>query len=220
MAFELDGGKATDVQIVLGHVAPTPLRRRGGGEGARGQGGHRGDRGRRRRGRRGGGQAAEPERLQGEADRGGRQAGPADRGRREEVLGGVSLDIAGSPRRERTTSKSVACIGLALRRLQETCSCPSNPLLSPALHEPVLQVDDGLRRGLRERPGVPGRHGRVHLPADLARPRPRRGRRVAGALLRPGAGLLPGVLIPAAFRELQAGFSLWERPGGDRGRGV
>ena len=75
VAFKLDGGKASEVQIVLGHVAPTPHVAADGRPGAGRQGGDRSD---------GqpppaeaaaeGSQAAQPERLQGQAGRGGRQA--------------------------------------------------------------------------------------------------------------------------------------------------
>src|SRR5437773_11480589 len=66
--------------------------------------------------------------------------------------------------------------------------------LPPALHLPHLQVHASLGGGLRERPRIPSRHGRILVYPDLPEPRPRRQRSDLRRLLQQGAAVLSGVL--------------------------
>ena len=93
VAYQVKDGKAKDVKIVLGHVAPTPLVATEAAKAVEGQAITEETAAQGRPTRRPGGQAAQPERLQGEAGRGRRQARPAHRRGGEEVLGGVITPV-------------------------------------------------------------------------------------------------------------------------------
>src|SRR5262249_34402676 len=75
--------------------------------------------------------------------------------------------------------------------------------LSAALHASLLPVDAALRRGFRQRSGVPGRDGRVLVRQDVSGPGPRRRPREPRDVLQRRARLLPGVLTWDRIPTLQ-----------------
>src|SRR5262245_59285337 len=73
-----------------------------------------------------------------------------------------------------------------------------------ALPEPVLQVDDGLRRGLRERPGLPGRPDGLLVYPDVEGIWPRPGRSQSRSVFSADPAVLSRVLIGVKSLSFQA----------------